>query len=237
MKKNLIVLIMVITVLVPSVNSYALPLKDIGTYHKDGSYQLSKEELKRYNELDTNIKKTNQIISYAEAIQHISPYYYKNLSKVKKEEMHRIQFGTSLSNNQKNDYTPYGDATGVYAGTYASISKYGSSLKGYGKFERKVTGPSDPLYQYVYMINQIWDNESNTRIAASWNQKPWLPDSEIFISSTTIIDPPSGEYYDLAEFAIPLYDELAERYYFRDTFVKTSPISYSNRKRTIIPWI
>lgn len=221
MKKRVIfLLILTVILLSQPIISFGLSAEE-GIFHEDGSYQLSSDELKRHNEIYEGVSNVKKYLTYADALKYISPRYYYSLTE---EMQENLNFVCGFGETKSYDIQPY--EYGLYKGTYASISKYGASLRGYGEFKRTTNGPSDPAYALVIIINQV-KNSRGISVGTTYNSKTWPKTGGISISCTTIIDPPNGEYYNLAEFAIPEFC-IHHGYKFVEPSVTTKSISYIN---------
>lgn len=183
-----------------------------GTIHKDGSYQFSNEELKKFNYYKTNINSNSSI---AELIEYAAPEFYSVLPQ---------QVKLQMKNDFKNEVTTLSDshAPGWMSGTSTSISRYGASLKGYSEIRRSPVSDLPKDFEYLYVVNEMF-NSSGTSVALSVGVD-YFP----FVSCTNMIEPPTGVYYARGDYEIPWHCSSCSSWSYAHTFSVTGDFSYIN---------
>lgn len=162
-----------------------------GIFHEDGSYQFGEEELARLNEFLRNnkLEKANSL-SVADVVAFASPGSYDLLSQEQKNALANELWYESVASAYPETRNLTYDTT---------ISAYGNSVKGYAFISR----PSADWLTAICAVAEYPNQEEY--VGYSYNiAEPENDGGKVsFCSATVVIDPPSGTYWAIGQFAIP----------------------------------
>lgn len=189
-----IIAILLVCIVVPSHAFAATSNNTNGFYHEDGSYQFGTSEIARLNQyLQQKRTSKDTSLTVAEVIAYASPNSFERLSEAEKAALSKEPWVTAVEQ----------EADTNRAITYnATISKYGSSLKGYAYINR-------PSSEWLTTTCAIFEYpEQEYYVGYSYNTETPTGGNQ-FVSScsaTVIIDPPSGTYWTKGQFIYPYYE-------------------------------
>lgn len=212
---SFVVAVMLLVSLVVPTHSFATTSKDTdGYYHEDGSYQFGTNEIARLNQyLQQNRTSTNISLTMADVIEYASPNSFERLSEAEKAALSEEPWVTA------GEQKAYANRAVTYN---ATISKYGSSLKGYAYINR-------PSSEWLVTTCAIFEYpEQEYYVGYSYNSAEPTGGNQ-FVSScsaTVIIDPPSGTYWAKGQFIYPYYEGSTE--HAQTLRSSSSTLSYVN---------
>lgn len=189
-----IIAILLVCIVVPS-HAFATTSKDTdGYYHEDGSYQFGTNEIARLNQYLQQRTSKNSSLTMADVIEYASPNSFERLSEAEKVALSKEPWVTVV------EQKAYANRAVTYN---ATISKYGSSLKGYSYINR-------PSSEWLVTTCAIFEYpEQEYYVGYSYNTAEPTGGNQYVssCSATVIIDPPSGTYWTKGQFSYPYFED------------------------------
>lgn len=192
MRKFSCSIVLLVVILVFSVSNTAHAKQDVtyykGVYHEDGSYQFSASELKKLNVLTKFPKFTCTERTVKDVLSIVSPEYYNTFDSKAKQYLDTLiwSFDEEITYTSQEVSSDGSFEPNAFSDIFAStIGNYGNSLKGYSYSETSSTNPM------LYIACRVFNYDTGELVGISGNLKY----NTTFVSSTTIVDPPTGKYW------------------------------------------
>lgn len=186
-----------------------------GTYHVDGSYQFSEQELQNLNQFISGQKNQRVSISHATFLRNVAPSHYNQLSDSTKILLGEIPWQSAYSPEQELNVS-------VLASRYwdASLVKSGSSLKG----DAWITRSSEEFVIAQCYVHVPGNYENHVGYAYKITENPSY---NTVTRATVYTDPASGTYMTTGVFTWPVYDSNGNLTYSGNN-AHSSHLSYVN---------
>ena len=188
-----------------------------GRLHSDGSYQLGRNELILLNRY---LDECGEVYNLGDALSYAAPSFYKRLPQNVHNSFKKqfINVNSNITLNSNCYHQP-----SWISGTSVRIAKDGNGLKGVSSINRPTMTGMPEEYSIYYVINEIYNSNTNERVGYSVNAS-----KSSRVSATTLIEPLTGTYHSYGFFEVPWYCPDCYRWTKMTSSTRTSNFYYVN---------